>query len=112
MVSSSINLLKYKLIRYIEQFPSISLLIYNNIFLFKFLFPHEKDYFGIRKILSLKKEKNSMLDIGANNGISSMGFRRLGFKNPIYLFEPNPYLYKKYLLNLKKKDKANISYII
>ena len=35
--------------------------------------------------------------IGANLGISSMGFRKLGFKNKIYAYEPNYFLYIKLL---------------
>ena len=41
-----------------------------------------------------------ILDIGASLGISSLGFRRLGFKNKIYAFEPNFFLYENFL---KKK---------
>ena len=45
-----INLIKYKLIRWIERFPLISILIYNNANKLKFFLPHEKDYFGILKV--------------------------------------------------------------
>ena len=37
-----INLIKYSLVRVIENFPSIHTIIYNNINRFNFLFPHEK----------------------------------------------------------------------
>ena len=35
-------------------------------------------------------------------GISSMGFRKLGFVNKIYAFEPNYDLYKNYLKKINK----------
>tara|TARA_B100000900_G_C20556282_1_gene706960 strand:- start:854 stop:1687 length:834 start_codon:yes stop_codon:yes gene_type:complete len=94
-----INLLKFKLIRIIESNPKINLIIYNNISLFKLFLPHEKDYYGIKLLINNKKN-DSIVDVGGNLGISSMGFRELGFKNKIFLFEPNKYLFKKYI---KKK---------
>jgi len=99
-----INLIKYKLIRWIERFPLISILIYNNTNKLNFFLPHEKDYYGILKICKISKNK-SFIDVGANIGISTLGFRKLGFTNPIYLFEPNHFLYKNYLKQIKKKYK-------
>jgi FkbM family methyltransferase len=99
------NLLKYKLIRFIEKSPKISIFIYNNIYFFKYLLPHEKDYFGLKKIIRTSDVRGIFLDVGANLGISTLGFIKLGYKNPIYLFEPNKYLYKNYLIKLKNKYK-------
>ena len=83
-----INILKYKIVRLIEKNPSFNLLIYNNIRFFKFLLPHEKDFLGMKIIC--KNFKNSIiLDVGANLGISTMGFRQMGFVNKIFIFEPN-----------------------
>ena len=76
--------IKYKFIRYIESNYKINLLIYNNIHLFKFLLPHEKDYYGMQ-LLCKNNTNKVILDIGASLGISSLGFRRLGFKNKIYI---------------------------
>jgi len=104
MLYKFFEIFKFKIIRFIESNPQLNLLIYNNIFLFKFLLPHEKDYYGMLKVCKNKKDY-CIIDIGANLGISSMGFRKLGFKNKIYAFEPNYFLYKTYLLNLKKKYK-------
>ena len=100
----NLNLIKYKLIRWIEKFPLISIFIYNNINKLKFFLPHEKDYYGISKICKISEDR-SFIDVGANIGISTLGFRKLGFTNPIYLFEPNYLLYKKYLKKIKKKNK-------
>lgn len=99
-----INLIKYKIIRWIERFPLISILIYNNASKLKFFLPHEKDYYGILKVCKISKNK-SLIDVGANIGISTLGFRKLGFTNPIYLFEPNYLLYENYLKKMKKKYK-------
>ena len=105
------NEIKYKLIRYIESNYKINLLIYNNIHLFKFLLPHEKDYFGML-LLCKNNTNNVILDIGASLGISSLGFRRLGFKNKIYAFEPNFFLFKNFLKkNLKNYDNINLKNI-
>ena len=78
MFFKSFEAVKFKIIRFIERNYKLNLLIYNNINLLKFLLPHEKDYYGM---LLLCKQKNSgvILDIGASLGISSMGFRKLGF---------------------------------
>mgnify|MGYP001195332261 CR=1 FL=1 len=99
-----INLIKYKIARWIERFPLISILIYNNANKLKFFLPHEKDYYGILKVCKISNNK-SFIDVGANIGISTLGFRNLGFTNPTYLFEPNFFLYKNYLKNVKKKYK-------
>ena len=96
-----LNIIKYKLVRLIESNPSLNLLIYNNIKYFKFLLPHEKDYLGMRKLCQNSLNK-VIIDIGANLGISSMGFRQMGFRNKIYIFEPNPVIFKKHLINVRK----------
>ena len=103
MFFKSFEAIKYKFIRYIESNYKINLLIYNNIHLFKFLLPHEKDYYGMLLICK-NSLKETILDIGASLGISSLGFRSLGFKNKIYAFEPNYYLYQNYLKKNFTKD--------
>ena len=102
-----INLLKFKLIRIIESNPRINLIIYNNISLFKLFLPHEKDYYGIKLLINNKKN-DSIVDVGGNLGISAMGFRKLGFINKIYLFEPNKYLFKNFIKKKLVKNYKNI----
>ena len=99
-----INILKYKIVRIVESNPTLNLLIYNNIRYFKFLLPHEKDYLGMKKICK-NRVNEAIIDVGANLGISTMGFRQMGFKNKIFIFEPNPEIFKKYLVPIKKKYK-------
>ena len=74
----------------------LQIFIYNHLEKFNFLFPHDKDYNGI-KLLFHKNEKRDFLDIGANIGLSTIGFREMGFKlNNIHLFEPDNFLIKEY----------------
>ena len=100
----NLNLIKYKIIRWIELFPLVGIFIYNHINKLNFFLPHEKDYYGILKLCK-KTKKRSIIDVGANVGISTLGFRKLGFINPVYLFEPNYLLYKNYLIKIKKENK-------
>ena len=101
-----IRIIKFFVIRLIERNTYLHLLIYNNISRFKFLFPHEKDYFGLKKIFLNQNKVGAFLDIGGNIGLSTIGFRVLGFKrNKILIFEPNKILYSKFLINIKKNYK-------
>ena len=40
-----------------------------------FLLPHEKDYFGLKRLL--KEGDGLFVDIGANDGVSALSFRRM-----------------------------------
>jgi len=100
-----INSLKYSLVRMIEKFPSIHTIIYNNIDKFNFLFPHEKDFYGLRKIFK-SNHNGDFLDVGGNIGLSTIGFRSLGFvKNRIFIFEPNMKYCNDKLKAIQKKYK-------
>lgn len=94
--------IKYKCARAVEGNPLLSNLVYNNISKLKFLFPHEKDYYGIPFFCD-PGDGRDFLDIGANIGLSAIGFRKLGYKNRIVMFEANPFL-ASFLENLKRKD--------
>ena len=102
-----LNSIKFKLIRIIESNPIMNLFIYNNISLFKLFLPHEKDYYGMRLLIN-NKINESIIDVGGNLGISAMGFRKLGYKNKIFLFEPNRYLFKNYIKDKLLKNYKNI----
>lgn len=93
---------KYQLIKFIENIPLLQIFIYNNLTNFKFLFPHDKDYLAL-KIIFEKNENRDFIDVGGNIGLSSIGFRELGFKNnKIIIFEPDKFLINKYLKKLSK----------
>lgn len=97
--------LKYSLVRILEFFPSIHTFIYNNIDKFDFLFPHEKDFYGLKKIFK-SNHVGDFLDVGGNIGLSTIGFRCLGFtNNKIYIFEPNVQYCDEKLKIVKKKYK-------
>ena len=88
---------RYQIIKFIEKIPAIQIIIYNNLNKFKFLLPHDKDYFALR-LLFKKNETRDFIDVGGNIGLSSIGFRELGFnKNNILIFEPDTFLIKNYL---------------
>ena len=71
--------LKHQIIKTIEKFPLIQIFIYNNLQYFSFLFPHDKDYYALN-ILFKKNEKRTFIDVGGNIGLSTIGFRELGFR--------------------------------
>jgi FkbM family methyltransferase len=92
---------KYKVIKFLEKIPVVQLLIYNNLRYFKFLFPHDKDYYALKLLFDLN-EKKTFVDVGGNIGLSTIGFRELGYtSNNIYVFEPDKKLYDRYLLDIK-----------
>ena len=94
--------LKHSVIKTIEKIPLLQIFIYNNLRYFSFLFPHDKDYYAL-KILFEVSEKRSFLDVGGNIGLSTIGFRELGFRsNKIHIFEPDIDLIKSHLNKIKK----------
>ena len=95
-------LIKHRLIKVIEKIPLLQIFVYNNLQYWKFLFPHDKDYYAL-KLLFKKNEKRTFLDIGANIGLSTIGFRELGFfKNKIIMFEPDQFLLDNYVTKVVK----------
>lgn len=105
MLNNIIKKIQYIIIRIIERYPLINITILNNIKYFKLFLPHDKDYLGLKILFANKKIfKGSFIDIGANTGSSILSFRSMGFKNIIYSFEPNFFLFNKYLKKLKKED--------
>jgi len=98
--------IKYYLVRIIEKIPLIQIVIYNYISNFHSFFPHEKDYYGLKKLIPLNNNKD-FIDVGGNIGLSTIGFRQLGYKNKILIFEPDKdYCIKK--LNLLRKKIFNL----
>ena len=94
--------LKYYFVRLIEKIPIVQIIIYNLISNFDFFFPHEKDYYGLKKLIKLN-EKRDFVDVGGNIGLSTIGFRQLGYNNRIFIFEPDKNYCVKKLKKLKKK---------
>ena len=65
-------------------------------------FSSRKDYYGLKKLIKIS-DKGDFLDIGGNIGLSTIGFRKLGYKNKIVIFEPDKLYCVKKLKKLKKK---------
>ncbi len=99
------KILKYRLVKFIENIPILQIFIYDNLSKFKFLFPHDKDYLALNLLFNYN-EKRDFLDVGGNIGLSSIGFRELGFKNnTIHIFEPDKILLKNSLNKVQKHYK-------
>lgn len=79
----------------------ISAIIYRLLIKFDQLLPHDKSYW-VFKILSGNASSGLFLDVGANNGISALSFRRINKAFKIVSIEPNPYFRDK-LERLKKR---------
>ena len=109
MIFNFFSKIKYYLVRLVEKIPFVQILIYNLISNFHFLFPHEKDYFGLKKLININN-KNDFIDVGGNIGLSTIGFRQLGYNNRIIVFEPDKNYCVKKLRKLKRKI-ANIKII-
>lgn len=65
-----------------------------------FVLPHEKAYYGFRHLAT--GEDGLFLDVGANNGCSAVGFRRLVPHYRILSIEPNP-CHETALARLKRR---------
>lgn len=102
MLANMFRKILFIFIRKLERYPHFILLILNNIGHFKFFLPHDKDYYGIKKFFTNKVD--CFVDIGANTGTSTLAFRRMGFTNKIHLFEPNYFLFKNFLIKIRRKD--------
>src|SRR4051794_20099312 len=57
----------------------------------KFLLPHDISYFAIRHFVKILPE-GLFLDVGANDGISALSFRKFSRSYRIFSLEPNPTL--------------------
>ena len=93
--------LKYSLVKFLEKIPFLQMFIYNNLIFLKFLLPQDKDYLGLKKLFKTD-EKGTFVDVGGNIGLSTLSFRKIGFKkNEILIFEPDKVLINKYLSKIK-----------
>lgn len=94
--------IKYRLGNIADSNVFISYFIYWLLTKITFLLPHDRSYYVFRHFFT--SHPNGMfLDIGANNGISALSFRRLNKNYKIFSLEPN-ISHKKSLERIKKKD--------
>jgi FkbM family methyltransferase len=66
------------------------------------LLPHDKSYRALRHFIALRPE-GLFLDVGANDGVSALSFRRFSTSYRILSLEPNPLLEPE-LKRLKESD--------
>jgi FkbM family methyltransferase len=74
-----------------------------------FLLPHDKSYNALHHFIALKPN-GLFLDVGANDGISTLSFRKFDRRYRIFAVEPNPLL-EPHLRRIKRKD-ASFDYLI
>lgn len=83
--------MRLMLTRVVNRHPVIQYLAWRVIPHLPFLLPHDKTYLGFRHLV-VKGKRGMFLDVGANVGISAMGFRRINSDYRILSIEPNPAL--------------------
>ncbi len=83
----------------VEKNPITWYIAWKIIHLSLFL-PHDKDYLGLKHFINL--DHGLFLDIGANDGISALSFRRLNKNWSILSLEPNT-IHEKSLMRLMNK---------
>lgn len=76
---------------------------------FRFLLPHDPSFHALRHFIRAAPH-GLFLDVGANDGISALSFRRFDANYRIFCIEPNPLLEPK-LHQLKQVD-PNFDYMI
>jgi FkbM family methyltransferase len=86
----------------VQRHPRLWKLAWGAIHQLPFLLPHDKSYRALRHFVALKPE-GLFLDIGANDGISALSFRRFSRSYRILSLEPNALL-EPALKKLKASD--------
>ena len=85
-----------------QRHPRLWKLAWDAIHRLPFLLPHDKSYRALRHFIALKPE-GLFLDVGANDGISALSFRRFSKSYRILSLEPNALL-EPALKKLKASD--------
>jgi FkbM family methyltransferase len=88
--------------RLAEFHPYTWKLAWEAVYYMPFLLPHDKSYLAIRHFIAVKP-RGLFLDIGANDGISALSFRRFSKDYNILSLEPNPLL-EGSLKRLRSRD--------
>jgi FkbM family methyltransferase len=88
--------------RIAESNPYIWKLAWELLHKVPFLLPHDRSYRALRQFIA-SKPRGLFLDIGANDGISTLSFRKFDRQYRIVAIEPNPLL-EPALKRIKRKD--------
>ena len=94
--------LKHKLAQIADSNVFVSYFIYRLLTRATFLLPHDRSYYAFRYFFDSRPE-GLFLDLGANNGISALSFRRLNKSYDIFSIEPNM-AHQKSLQRIAGKD--------
>jgi len=86
----------------VQRHPRLWKLAWDAVHQLPFLLPHDKSYHALRHFIALKPE-GLFLDIGANDGISALSFRKFSKSYRILSLEPNALL-EPALTKLKASD--------
>ena len=95
-----ITKLKYAAAEFIKKNPRTWHWVWDTLPRVTPLLPHDKSYYGFRHLVNGKK--GLFLDVGANNGITAAGFRRLCPNYNILSIEANTH-HRRALDRLKRK---------
>jgi FkbM family methyltransferase len=90
------------LARFVEQNPYLWKVSWELVKRIPVLLPHDKSYNAFRHFIKAVPQ-GLFLDVGANDGITALGFRKFSLGYRILSLEPNPLL-EQGLLKIKKQD--------
>jgi len=79
---------KYAVASVVKRNPTSWSLVWKRMPHWPLLLPHERSYLGFRQLAT--QEDGLFLDVGANNGISAAGFRKLNARYRILSIEADP----------------------
>src|SRR5690242_3009928 len=79
--------LKYRAAEITKKHPRTWSWVWNSLPRITILLPHDKSYYGFRSLAC--HQDGLFLDVGANNGITAAGFRRLNKQYRILSIEAN-----------------------
>ena len=86
----------------VQRHPRLWKLAWDAVHQLPFLLPHDRSYRALRHFIELKPE-GLFLDVGANDGISALSFRKFSKSYRILSLEPNAFL-EPALKKLKASD--------
>jgi len=84
-----IDRLKWKMEKIVESHPYSYFIVKKAFHVSPFLLPHDKTFFGLRHLIH--EGKGLFLDVGANDGVSALSFRKINKTYRIVSIEPNIY---------------------
>jgi FkbM family methyltransferase len=90
-IKKAANLFVARCARLAESHPFVWKLAWEAVHRLPFLLPHDQSYKAFRHFIAARPE-SLFLDVGANDGISALSFRKFDKRYRILSLEPNPTL--------------------